>query len=136
MVQVKSVKTGTQFQTSGTGNYSSGTQITELTINITPQSSTNTMLVMLSTNGMIYGSGTEDHGVIIKANGSEIKRVNCYKADNTWDAGNWSGTVLHSPSSTTEQAYTVWYYRDGGNANDFRLNRNGDSTLTVMEIAG
>ena len=140
VIAVKSAKDTTQYTASGTGNHASGTEMTGLSVSITPQSSSSKFYITFSGSGMIYGTSSQDHGVIIKGGTSgttELFRVNGYKADNTWDSANFGGSILTSPNSTATQVYKVFYYRDGGNSQDMRINRSGgDCSLTVMEIAG
>ena len=140
VIAVKSTKSTSEYQDSGTGNHASGNELTGLSVSITPQSASSKFYITYSGSGMIYGTATQDHGVIIKGGTSgttELFRVNGYKADNTWDSANFGGSILHEPATTSTQVYKVFYFRDGGNGGDMRINRSGgDCTLTVMEIAG
>ena len=140
VIAVKSQKDTTQYNDSGTGNHAAGKELTGLSISMTPQSASSKFYVTFSGSGMIYGTSSQDHGVIIKggtAGTTELFRVNGYKADNTWDSANFGGSILTEPNSTATQVFKVFYYRDGGNSQDMRINRSGgDCSLTVMEIAG
>ena len=113
-----------------------------LSVSITPSSTSNKILVLLSiqiqesksSNTTLYWR------TIIKANGSSIHSGNAAENvnNNTGEYGNRTAVqVLHSPNSTSQQTYTVEVKNDDGAADEMVINRNGSAgRLTLMEIEG
>jgi hypothetical protein len=150
---VQTIKTDT-FTTSS----SSYTDITGLSVNITPTSASNRILVIAT---LSYGGGTNAYGYAqILRNGTPIALGNSdssNRTENTFPLNientpsgdaklmNAGMTVLDSPATTSVITYkiqalsaigtTVAINRSGGNS-DNAFSGLGVSTITVMEIAG
>ena len=141
VIQVKTDKFNSEKKDFDTGSATNGDEFDGLSVAITPTTSSSKFYVHYSGGGMIYNTNTQDVGVILKAiyNSTtyEIQRIGMYKADNTWSPTNFGISTLHEPATSSQITYKIFFFRDGGNGDDLRVNRGGgDSTLTVMEIAG
>ena len=113
-----------------------------LSVSITPSSTSNKILVLLSiqiqesksSNTTLYWR------TIIKANGSAIHNGSGAESvnNNTGEYGfRTSIQMIHSPNSTSQQTFTVEVKNDDGAANEMVINRNGSPAyLTLMEIEG
>tara|TARA_R100001082_G_scaffold44580_1_gene23762 strand:- start:6658 stop:8721 length:2064 start_codon:yes stop_codon:yes gene_type:complete len=123
--------------TSETSTTSSSFVDTSLTADITPASSSNKVLVMYTANLNIGGTrgnwvyvglerGTSD---IITFGGTYIEQDGA-----NFDIHNLTtGTYLDSPSSTSEQTYTIRLRVSAGTG---KLIQTGTGSLTLMEIEG
>jgi len=151
---VQTVKTDT-FTASGSGE--SG--ITGLSATITPSSTSNKILIMVSVNYdynrtnsgggfRIYRGATSLTAATGDAAGSRYRVISDFGANANADQSGMhrSFSYLDSPSSTSSLTYQVYQYQAGG-GQTFYLNRSqndadqGDdprmsSTITLMEISG
>jgi len=126
-----------------TANPTSSTSIDSgLSASITPSSTSNKILVLLSIQQQESKSSTTTlyWRTIIKANGSTIhngQNAECVN-NNTGEYGlRTSIQFLHSPNSTSQQTYTVEMDNNDGSATDMVINRsNSPAYLTLMEVAG
>ena len=139
VLQVVTDVHSTQITTASPG----GAQVDSgLSASITPSSTSNKILVLLS----IQIQENKDSSVtlywrtIIKANGSSIhngQNAECVN-NTTGEFGlRTSIQLLHSPNSTSQQTYTVEVKNDDGLASNMVINRsNSPAYLTLMEVAG
>ena len=127
-----------------TANPSGSTSIDSgLSASITPSSTSNKILVLLSIQQQENKTGSTTTlywRTIIKANGSSIhngQNAECVN-NNTGEFGlRTSIQFLHSPNSTSEQTYTVEMDNDDGGASNMVINRsNSPAYLTLMEVSG
>jgi hypothetical protein len=149
---VQTLKTDTFSTTSG-----SFTNVTGLTVSITPTSSSSKILVLLSLSGV--GSGTTGSTARIARDGTGIgvaTSAGSRNAGGTAEFYNsrsdsfftYSSIVLDSPATTSAitysgqvivgsggSAYTVYVNRSPGDTDSSGYSR-GASSITVMEIAG
>ena len=155
---IKQVK-GASFTDTMTLTVNQRTDVTNLSIDITPSSTSSKILIMASvcygsTDANVYGSGylmrdSTDIGVGTTATGS---RQNISFPLSMSGAGNeaykvyqHSITFLDSPNTTSQVTYkvqvrhdvngTMYINRSGSDANDDYGHR-GISTLNIMEVAG
>ena len=147
---VSTVKTAAQDTTS-----TSPVDVTDLSVNITPSSTSNKVLVLVNINNI--GNSTSQSTFFRILRGATVLTSNSSgSAADTKDAfgsGGGGGTVsnsqkigsasityLDSPSSTSALTYKVTFEVDGGTGTINRWQINNDvasvSTLTLMEIAG
>ena len=147
---VSTVKTAAQDTTS-----TSPVDVTDLSVNITPSSASNKVLVLVNINNI--GNSTSQSTFFKILRGATVLTSNSSGgATDTKDAfgsGGGGGTVsnsqkigsasityLDSPSSTSALTYKVQMEVDGGTGTINRWQINTDvasvSTLTLMEIAG
>lgn len=106
-----------------------------LTLNITPSSSTSKILVMYTMNNQTSRSGTySDYQMALYRNGSSVID---FGNTNFGDVGSFvyamnfdSGMYLDSPATTSSTTYTIYGKRTVGT---LTMN-NGTSTLIAMEI--
>ena len=150
---VQTVKTDTFSYTTG----DAWGDITGLSVNITPVSTSNKILVSIdvscNTQNLSYLKILRDSTDIAigDAAGSRVRSTiaNIHRFDNNSNVtANWSQRFLDSPSTTSEITYKIQVYNETvGIGQVFYLNRtasDGDSdvagrpisTITVMEIAG
>ena len=131
------------YNTEITTSFPGGAQVDSgLSASITPSSTSNKILVLLSIQIQENkdSSTTLYWRTIIKANGSSIhngQNAECVN-NNTGEFGlRTSIQFLHSPNSTSQQTYTVEVKNDDGTASNMVINRgNSPSYLTLMEVAG
>ena len=140
IVQVIQDQTETAYTTTST----TYVQISDLTVDITPQSTASTLLVIATFQ---VGHNPNTGGFVqIQREGSPITLDPAGWFYNGNENTEYSGQTLslvckESPSSTAEQNFTCWY--KGENGNGVAINRSwagstgqvGPSTLTVMELA-
>jgi len=140
VVQVVSVNYNGADSTSSTTYVDTG-----LTASITPSSTSNKILVMVS--GSMYNNAAGVHAAltvfrgdsstgtdISGAGGQDVGFGTAY-ANTAASKANVVGFVLDSPSTTSSTTYTVAIRRQGTSATVY-LNVNTDSaSLTLMEIA-
>ena len=139
VLQVVTGSTATQVATSSPAG---ATVDSGLSVSITPSSTSNKILVLLS----IQIQESKDSNVtlywrtIIKANGSTIHNGSGAETvnNNTGEYGNRTSIqMIHSPNSTSQQTFTVEVKNDDGAANEMVINRNNSPAyLTLMEIEG
>jgi hypothetical protein len=140
VLQVVYASDGTEVSTTSTSY-----QSTSLTANITPSSTSNKILIYSSIvfEAATTANNADIFGVRLDADGSSIfnpdgsKRFGI-RIDSSGDNNAQLITTfnyLHSPSSTSEIAYSIKVAsRDGST---IKMNSNtGESSLTLMEIAG
>lgn len=134
---VSATKTDTFSTTSGTF-----VDITGLSVSITPSSTSNKILV-LST--IVYGHDSNNSGAHFTVNrgATVLKQYNLNSLGSAYTDARFSTSFnyLDSPSSTSSLTYKLQMKTDSGYLNG--INRSnasssdwGDSTITVMEIAG
>jgi|21_taG_2_1085346.scaffolds.fasta_scaffold107084_2 hypothetical protein len=140
VLQVVSAKITNEF-TSTSSSYSDSA----VTLSITPSSSSNKVLVMVTLNGCITWNNDTYAQFVLKRGSTEIHDMEASGGNTASTASNGYGTVsvnhLDSPSSTSSVTYTV----AGASANNssyVRFNSDGansrraESSITLMEIAG
>lgn len=137
VLQVKqAVVHGTQQATTST----SFVDATGLTINITPTSVSNKILVMAHLEAGMGASGTNTtNRYQIVRNGTSIAlqtaRHYDYGASGVYGCQPIALTILDAPATTSSITYKVQLKFENG-SNAFINAENGSSTITVMEIAG
>jgi len=113
---------------------------TGLSLNITPSSASNKILVMAHLEGAIGVSGVNTHAFFRVFRDSAITVVATsmrsygYGGSGVYIAGSVAMTVLDAPNTTSPVNYKVQFLKQAG-ANAYISGENGWSTLTVMEIA-
>ena len=151
VLQVVSATKTDAFDTTNT----SLTDITGLSVSITPSSASSKILVMA--NLMVSGTNYEHYlqlvrgsTAIAQADGAGSRPVSTLTtygySGQTWESRSAAMSFLDSPSTTLSTTYKVQVKVQGGGS--FKLNRTerdtdastndgrGVSTITVMEIAG
>ena len=155
---VLQVKSAVKVDAQGT-NSATAVDITGLSVNITPSSSSNKILVMTN---VCYGGALNLYGAFFVKRDSANMVVGTYGTNNNTNAtfavgennsnSNFkvhsaSHTYLDSPSTTSQITYKVQFSTMANNSY-FYINRpdyvdntatwiiSGTSTITVMEIAG
>ena len=133
ILQVNQAVQSSQVESS----YSSLTDL--LSVTITPSSSSNKILVMVSCSGCGSRGTSTVWRMYLYRNGSYIYGVDTYVGD-TASGGNSSNpnaVYLDSPSTTSQITYKVSGERIGGSANCVfnHSDGNADSSITVMEVA-
>ena len=116
---------------------------TGLSVAITPQSTSNKILVTGSVNGVFTNAA--DTGVNIDvfrgAASSDTKIIDAhvhaaFDTSSTDNQVNVPFSLLDSPSTTSAQTYSVFFNRSTGSGTA-RVQSNGSvSNLTLMEVAG
>ena len=110
-----------------------------LTVNITPSSASNKILVVL----MLCGFGADTQGTNARAtvyrDATNISPSNGF-ADNNVATGSAyyvgaGNSVLDTPNTTSQITYQ-FYMQNSGGSNTARVNNGGFSSLTCYEIAG
>jgi hypothetical protein len=160
VIQVVSTNKTDTFSSTSTG---SGTDVTGMSVNITPSSSSNKILVMCSVNIAVGGAGEADilRGLkvvkVISGSTTNSSPVN----DNNGSKNNWTvfnqrspfdkNGVLHStmqyldsPSTTSQITYKLQFGTgENAQAGTLYVNRTdadnymrGASTITAMEVKG
>ena len=115
------------------------TASSSLTVNITPASTSNKILVVL----MLCGFGADTQATNAKAT---VKRGSTDISPSAGFADNYIGTgsayyvgagnsVLDTPNSTSQQTYQ-FYMQNTGGGNTARVSNGGFSSLTCYEIQG
>jgi hypothetical protein len=147
---VSTVKTADQSTTS-----TSPVDVTDLSVNITPSSASNKVLVLVNINNIGNSDGNLTSFKILRG-ATVITSNSSGGGSDTRDAfgsgggggmtndnrkiSNASITFLDSPSSTSALTYKVTFQATGGTGTINRWELNTDnasvSTLTLMEIAG
>jgi len=112
------------------------TASSSLTVNITPASTSNKILVVLMLCG--FGADTQNTNakVTVKRGATDISPSSGFADNNVVSGGaNYTGggnSVLDSPNSTSQQTYQ--YYMQGSGGNTARVSNGGFSSLTCYEI--
>ena len=143
---VQATKTDTQ---STTAEFGSWVDITGLSVDITPASTSNKILISYN---LMCASGNVNIGIKLLRDSTAIGEgagtpaTSHYKASNyTWSGGSQLGPiskfVLDSPSTTSEITYKLQFAGNNGNSvgiNHFPGNTNylTSSTITAMEVSG
>ena len=131
------------------------TDITGLSLSITPSSTSNKILVFMSIQGTLFRPGLNAvhfrlnrSGTAIgigDASGSQVRTTLSDTVDGTDNVTSASTQFLDSPSSTSALTYKLQFWQDTP-ANPFYINRTVNSgatanarcisSITAMEIAG
>ena len=126
-----------------------GAEYTDIRTAITPSSSSNKILILV-TLGLVSSDGAADCGWTIKRDstslqlgtgGTDNSTYGAFLNQGASDAFNAAGTLLDSPSTTSEISYKV--YAEPNTSRTFVINkRNSDnaqrvsSSMILMEVAG
>tara|TARA_Y100000401_G_scaffold112909_1_gene112918 strand:- start:1256 stop:1795 length:540 start_codon:yes stop_codon:yes gene_type:complete len=138
IIQVVSAHKADTF--SATINGMTKTDVTDMAVTITPQSTSSKILIMVHlggvacrTNGQRYGFGLKRGSTVIGQPTGTSGRTGALYATSNFEGGSngiESGAAFHfldSPSSTSAQTYQVWTTVEG-NGNEVVVNRSdGDS---------
>jgi len=132
VVQVVSMASATSTTTS-----SSTFSATALTLSITPQSTSNKILILVSTGFTFSTSGNPVATVYRGATNLGSSGYNSgFQTAYTGNSSIWmpiSIDYLDSPATTSATTYTVYVNSQGGSIS---INGNSYGTLTLMEISG
>ena len=119
---------------------------TTLTATITPSSTSNKILVLVSQNGLYKSSGNMNQALVIKLfrNSTEIGKTGSlnYVAQTIESITGTAGfNVLDTPSSTSAITYKTQFWNQNGTASvgvQYTYGGGWDATsyITLMEIAG
>jgi hypothetical protein len=126
--------------TSQATNSTSYVDATGLSLNITPSSASNKILVMAHLEAALGVSGNNTHALFRVFRDSAITVIATsmrnydYGNSGVYSAGSVVMTVLDTPNTTSSVNYKVQFLKQAG-ANAYICGENGWSTLTVMEIA-
>jgi hypothetical protein len=137
VIQVVNVTYSTQTSTTSTSYIDTG-----LSASITPTSSSNKILVLVSQAGVGKESGGTGQRVHIRLmRGAsqlfEMEKLAGYTAANDTNViGSVSTSYLDSPATTSSVTYKTQFYNDTGSGLVYVNWNNGTSTITLMEIAG
>ena len=134
VIQVKTATSGTNGSTSSS-TFTDGNP----TVSITPTSSSSKILVIASISGESMGNGS-DRGISYRIlRGSDILVTQSYEHyssnDTTQRIGLTTFNWLDSPATTSATTYK-YQFRATGSSSTARVNYYGESSITVMEIAG
>jgi hypothetical protein len=127
--------------TSQSTNSTSYVDATGLSLNITPSSASNKILVMAHLEASIGVSGANTSAGFRVFRDSAITIVTQsmrnydYGTSGVYSAGSVAMTVLDAPNTTSPVNYKVQFKKVAGDSM-YMCGENGWSTLTVMEIAG
>ena len=136
------------------------TDVTGLSVSITPKFSTSKIMVSYSGCGgsgtnrvghirlarVIGGTTTTDIFIGDQSGASQAQASSSFVQTNTYFVSAFSGTFIDSPSTTSavtyklqlaagDQNYEVHVGKDHGNSNEFSRSRT-PSQITVMEVSG
>jgi hypothetical protein len=129
VLQVFSVQGATQ-QTSTSATYA---DVTSLTVTITPQASTNKILIV-STNALLASAASADAGIQFLRGATTIyTSVSAIMATNT--GGTFTNIYLDSPATTSATTYKVQFNRNAGTGTVFSSIASTLSNLVIMEIS-
>lgn len=136
VVQVVNADTGTQVSTTSSSFSDIG-----LSATITPKYNNSRILVIADISGVTYHAGYSAIGTMQIVRGStaiSLKRFGVYvNAGN--DANFYGGvndSVVDLPNTTSATTYKVQGKNYGGTSVTFQPSAQGNSRLTLMEIAG
>jgi len=132
VLQVKNSKATTYQQITST----SYVDLTNLSVAITPSSSSNKVLVFVNVNGVSGGGGSNKGRIALTdGSGTVLAVLNDYTTPTTTMAG-YSLSYLDSPGSTSAKTYKLMGLTDSGAS--FYINNFASvtivSTITVMEV--
>jgi hypothetical protein len=125
---------------------SSSTEVsTGLTASITPSSASNKILIHIVQQGLYINAANNDitfnvwrHGNATNfSTGSNILGIEAYYGytSATESKSNMVTTLLHSPSTTSNTAFTLTFNRNRGSGTVQVNNNSAFSSITLMEIA-
>jgi len=133
---VSASKTDTTSTTS-----SSYTDITGMSVSITPSSTSNKIFTLFDINLSTSSTGRNDFVRLMRDSTAIVDPINYWRLSDTTFIYNACGSFLDTPSSTSSLTFKLQWLSEGG-SNTVYLNRRGDnslrratSTITVMEIA-
>ena len=109
---------------------------TSLTANITPSATSSKILVMVNQVSLFKNAGTQI-GLKLFKDTSELTSIR-YQLDTnstTRQHMGYSFSFLDTPSSTSELTYKTQFNNEQG-TDTVHVQKNGNSTITLMEIAG
>jgi hypothetical protein len=112
---------------------------TGITLNITPSSSSNKILVIVSANARTNTASAQTISMDLLRDGSSIREFNTVLSADSATNGQISFNFLDSPSSTSSLTYKVQYKGSAGTGQYIRINNSSGtsaSTITLMEVAG
>ena len=126
------VDSSTTPQNTTSGTYSD----TDLSISITPKTSTNKVLVMFS--GISFSAATSTEGSFrVMRDSTEVAKIAGLSYNSAGNAiGSPSLVYLDSPSTTSAVIYKIQFKRDAGSGTFTLAQNNSYCSLTLMEIAG
>ena len=158
VLQVVQVAKTDTYSESISGNSLSSTLVTGLQPSITPASTSNKVLVMVTlTVGYASNSTGDSMGFLLKrdataiargdADGSRTRITTGNNFSSTFQIEDLSMTFLDTPSSTSSITYGINLFNGSGSTLNIYLNRDdrntdanytarGMSSITLMEIAG
>ena len=158
ILQVVQVAKTDTYSESISGNTLSSTLVTGLQPSITPASTSNKVLVMVTlTVGYASNSTGDSMGFLLKrdataiargdADGSRTRITTGNNFSSTFQIEDLSMTFLDTPSSTSSITYGINLFNGSGSTQNVYLNRDdrntdanytarGISTITLMEVAG
>ena len=133
-VQTKNIATS-----SGDSTSSTFADVTDYSLAITPNSTSNKIIVCMAFSPENKGTGT-DRAIKYRftRNGTEIftQSYDCYVSGNSGQRIFYATPVYtDSPASTSELTYKLQYGIVGSNSTA-RINHYGEGSITLMEIAG
>lgn len=135
VLQVKYDTTTTQ---DGTNNTSSSSQTTsDLSVNITPTSTSSTILLLVDIQSYVDGNGNSVYFNIFRDGTRITTGVNGNASRlyvTTQMVTSQSFSYVDSPSTTSQVTYDIRFYVSGGTG--YVSVNNGESQITAMEIAG
>jgi len=109
-----------------------------LTVNITPSSASNKILVILNLNGFGSDNGPTNARCTVKRGATDLAPSGGF-SDNNVNAGYYyvsgANCYLDFPNSTSQLTYQCYIQNTGG-SNTVRLNNGSYSSLTCYEISG
>jgi len=133
ILQVVSMNTGTTTSTS-----SSAFVDTDITLAITPSSSSSKVLIIVNVAG-IQKTGNNYLGLALLKGSTSLTTFETQAGYNVTtnenSVGSSSITLLNSPSTTSATTYKV-QMRSGSGGNGVKVNYGGNSSMTLMEVAG
>jgi hypothetical protein len=112
---------------------------TGITLNITPSSSSNKILVIVSANARTNTASAQTISMDLLRDGSSIREFNTVLSADSPTNGQISFNFLDSSSSTSSLTYKVQYKGSAGTGQYIRINNSSGtsaSTITLMEVAG
>mgnify|MGYP005989888581 CR=1 FL=1 len=158
VLQIVSVTKTDTYSESISGNSLSSTLVTGLQPSITPASTSNKILIMVTLSVGYASNGTGDSmGFLLKrdstaiargdADGSRTRITTGNNFSSTFQIEDLSMTFLDTPSSTSSITYGINLFNGSGSTRNVYLNRDdrntdanytarGISSITLMEIAG
>ena len=116
---------------------------TGLTVNITPTSTSNKILVLVNGACQTYDNGVDARGwgqIVRDSTALQAIRYGAYVGGSGNTDTNWYGTLamscLDSPSSTSQLTYKVQFRLESGGTSTMWQPDSMPSTITVMEVQG